>query len=96
MRSGLQKEVLNLYRRALRMARSKPPSSRPKFLLYVQYNFHINATSISPRNVSAVEHLIRKGTRQIEMYEDPSVKDCWVSKEMLEWKESRRMPPSSS
>ncbi|TFK24966.1 hypothetical protein FA15DRAFT_640420 [Coprinopsis marcescibilis] len=89
MKSGLQKEVLALYKRALRMVRAKPATSQPKFLLHVQYNFHKNAESISPRNVSAIEHLIRKGTRQIEMFEDPAVKDCWVSREMFDWKASR-------
>ncbi|KAG7445783.1 uncharacterized protein BT62DRAFT_179761 [Guyanagaster necrorhizus] len=86
-RSGLQREVLSLYRRALRMVRTKPPSTRAKFLLFVRYSFHRNATTISPRQVSVIEHLMRQGRKQIEMYEDPSVKDCWVSKEMKEWNE---------
>ncbi|KAG6837629.1 hypothetical protein H0H93_006150 [Arthromyces matolae] len=84
-KSGLQKEVLALYRRALRMVNSKPESTRPKFLLFVRYSFHTNASSISPRNVSAIEHVLRKGVRQIEMYESAAVKDCWVSDEMLAW-----------
>ncbi|KAG6831941.1 hypothetical protein H0H92_006542 [Tricholoma furcatifolium] len=87
-RSGLQKEVLALYRRALRMVRTKPDNTRPKFLLFVRYTFHTNASSVSSRNVSAVEHLLRKGTRQLEMYENPTVKDCWVSNEMLEWEKA--------
>ncbi|KAK0464314.1 uncharacterized protein EV420DRAFT_1036615 [Desarmillaria tabescens] len=88
-RSGFQREVLSLYRRALRMVQTKPPSTRAKFLLFVRYNFHQNATNVSPRQVSVIEHLMRQGRKQIEMYEDPSVKDCWVSKEMREWNEQR-------
>ncbi|EGN92144.1 hypothetical protein SERLA73DRAFT_117784 [Serpula lacrymans var. lacrymans S7.3] len=84
-KSGLQREVLSLYRRALRMVRTKPPATQPKFRLFVQHNFRILASSISPRDVEAIEHLLRRGRRQIEMYEDHAVKDCWVSQEMRDW-----------
>ncbi|GLB38319.1 putative complex I LYR family protein [Lyophyllum shimeji] len=87
-KSGLQREVLALYRRALTMVRSKPPETRPKFLLFVRYTFHTNASKVPPRNVSAIEHLLRKGKRQIEMYEDAAVKDCWVSGDMLAWEKA--------
>ncbi|KAJ3509998.1 hypothetical protein NLJ89_g4919 [Agrocybe chaxingu] len=85
IKSGLQKDVLKLYRRALRMVRSKPAPVRAKFQLFVRYTFHDNATKVSPRNVSFIEHLLRKGTRQVEAYEDPGVKDCWVSEDMMAW-----------
>ncbi|KAJ3894290.1 hypothetical protein GG344DRAFT_41292 [Lentinula edodes] len=84
-RSGLQKDVLSIYRRALRMVKTKPPSTQNKFSLYIRYTFRSNASSVSPRDVSAIEHLMRKGKRQLEMYEHPSVKDCWVSEEMRNW-----------
>ncbi|KAF9475658.1 hypothetical protein BDN70DRAFT_840629 [Pholiota conissans] len=89
-RSGLQKDVLKLYRRALRMVTSKPDSVRPKFSLFVRYTFHQNATIVSPRNVSYIEHLLRKGARQVEQYEDPGVKDCFVSHQMVEWDARRQ------
>ncbi|KAI0345777.1 hypothetical protein BDW22DRAFT_1389674 [Trametopsis cervina] len=88
--SGLQKDVLALYRRALRMAYSKPPAARPKFSLFVRYTFKTQSTAISTRDVSAIEHLLRKGKRQIEMYEDPKVRDCWVSQEMRDWEGRQR------
>ncbi|THU87046.1 hypothetical protein K435DRAFT_356690 [Dendrothele bispora CBS 962.96] len=62
-KSGLQKEVLNLYRRALRMVKTKPASKQHKFSLFVRYTFRTNASSVSPRNVSTIEHLLRKGKR---------------------------------
>jgi succinate dehydrogenase assembly factor 1 len=71
------------------MVRSKPENTRHKFHLYVQYTFHQNAERISPRNVSAIEHLLRTGRRQVEMYEDPAVKDCWVSADMIAWKKEK-------
>ncbi|KAF8158156.1 hypothetical protein B0H34DRAFT_443326 [Crassisporium funariophilum] len=88
-RSGLQNDVLNLYRRALRMVNTKPVAARPSFLLFVRYTFHENS-QVSPRNVSFIEHLLRKGVRQVELYEDPGVKDCRVSQNMVDWDKSRK------
>ncbi|KAI0699092.1 hypothetical protein BC835DRAFT_1268241 [Cytidiella melzeri] len=88
--SGLQKEVLALYRRALRMTRAKPPVAQVKFSLFVRYTFKTQSAAISSRDVSAIEHLLRKGKRQVEMYEDPNVKDCWVSQDMHNWEVSNR------
>ncbi|KLO04765.1 hypothetical protein SCHPADRAFT_840230 [Schizopora paradoxa] len=84
-KSGLQREVLALYRRALRIASKKPAVSQDKFRTFFRYNFHVNAQSISPRNINAIEHLLRKGRRQLEQLEDPAVTDCWVGNEMKEW-----------
>jgi len=99
-RSGLQSEVLSLYRRydtrlypvhisvvlrALRMVHSKPKHVQPKFRLFIRYTFHMNAANVSPRNITYIEHLLRMGRRQIESYEDPAVRDCWVSEEMVAW-----------
>jgi len=72
------------------MVRSKPLSVRPKFLLFVRYNFKTQSSSVSPRNVAAVEHLLRRGRRQVEMYEDGKVRDCFVSAAMLQWEEQDR------
>ncbi|KAG1822982.1 uncharacterized protein BJ212DRAFT_1263387 [Suillus subaureus] len=89
-KSGLQKEVLALYRRALRMVRTKPASTQPKFHLFVRYNFHTQASSVSPRDVTVIEHLLRRGRRQLEMYEQPSVRDCQISQVMSDWEQSQR------
>jgi len=91
--SGLQREVLALYRRALRMVRTKPPETRDKFRLYVKYQFKTQAANIRPRDLTTIEYLLRKGGRQLETYESPAVKDCWVSQEMREWgaKDIRRL-----
>ncbi|KAF8599459.1 hypothetical protein BDV93DRAFT_449305 [Ceratobasidium sp. AG-I] len=82
--SGLQKEVLALYRRALRMVNSKPPLTRPNFNILVQYEFRVRG-AVSPRNVNAVEYLMRQGRKKLEMMEDRGVKDCWVGGEMRTW-----------
>ncbi|EPQ54444.1 hypothetical protein GLOTRDRAFT_76958 [Gloeophyllum trabeum ATCC 11539] len=88
--SGLQRDVLALYRRALRMVRTKPPVVQPKFRLFVRYTFHAQARAVSPRNISAIEHLLRRGRNQLEMYEQSQVRDCWVSKQMRDWEEREK------
>lgn len=69
------------------MVLSKPLATRPKFRLFVRYTFKSQASAISPRDVSAIEHLLRKGRRQLETYEDSKVRDIWVSNEMREWEQ---------
>lgn len=114
--SGLQKDVLNLYKRcarlslkcpfllcprftksdksyvasALRIPRTKPVETRAKFDVLIRYTFRTQAASVSPRQISAIEHLLRKGKRQLEIYEAPLVKDCYVSREMKEWNRAFR------
>ncbi|KAH7336766.1 hypothetical protein B0J17DRAFT_718688 [Rhizoctonia solani] len=82
--SGLQKEVLGLYRRALRMARSKPAESRENFNILVQYEFRVRG-AVNARDVGTIEYLIRRGKKRLDMLEDVGVKECWVSGEMREW-----------
>lgn len=72
------------------MVFTKPPSTQPKFLLFIRFTFRSQASSISARDVAAVEHLLRKGSRQLEGLEEKGVKDCWVSKEMEEWGRRQR------
>lgn len=69
------------------MVRAKPAETRPKFALFVRYTFHRNAALVSPRNFSFIEHQLRQGRKQLEMYENPSIKDCFVSTDMLKWAE---------
>ncbi|CAE6413025.1 unnamed protein product [Rhizoctonia solani] len=67
--SGLQKEVLGLYRRALRMARSKPAHSRENFNILVQYEFRVRG-AVSGRDVGTIEYLVRHGKKRLDMLED--------------------------
>lgn len=71
------------------MVGTKPPTTRPKFHLFVRYTFRKQAEAISPRDVSAVEYLLRHGRRQLETYEDPQVRDVRVSKDMRAWELDR-------
>ncbi|KAH8114539.1 hypothetical protein DFH11DRAFT_1595083 [Phellopilus nigrolimitatus] len=84
-KSGLQKEVLSLYRRALRLIPTKPVHTQPKFSAFIRYTFHHNAHAVKPRDITAIEHLLRVGRRQVEQLENSAVKDCSVSNNMQDW-----------
>ncbi|KAH6619538.1 complex 1 protein-domain-containing protein [Chaetomium sp. MPI-SDFR-AT-0129] len=72
--SGLQKEVLSLYRQCLRECRKKPSTRRDHFQVFARQEFEKNV-KIDKRDFSAIEFLLRKGRRQLEIYSSPGVKD---------------------
>jgi len=74
------------------MVRTKPPSAQEKFLLFTRYHFRERGgpARVSPRNITAVEYLVRQGLKQVEMFENPATKDCRVSEEMRKWEEGWR------
>lgn len=71
--SGLQKDVLSLYRACLRATRTKPAENRPKFASYARAEFEKNA-HLSKKDFGTVEFLLRKGKRQLEVFAEPGVK----------------------
>ncbi|KXJ95550.1 complex 1 protein-domain-containing protein [Microdochium bolleyi] len=72
--SGLQKEVLALYRHCLRASRQKPAATQPHFKAYARAEFD-KSISISKKDFAAVEFLVRKGRRQLELYSQPNIRD---------------------
>ncbi|KAK4034812.1 complex 1 protein-domain-containing protein [Parachaetomium inaequale] len=72
--SGLQKEVLALYRQCIRECRKKPEASRKRFQVFARNEFEKNI-AIDKRDFGAIEFLLRKGRRQLDMYSSPGVKD---------------------
>ncbi|KAF5722143.1 hypothetical protein FMUND_3163 [Fusarium mundagurra] len=63
--SGLQKEVLALYRNCLRESRKKPQATRSHFESFARHEFSRNL-AIDKRDFAAIEFLLRKGRRQLE------------------------------
>ncbi|KAJ5157547.1 uncharacterized protein N7482_008647 [Penicillium canariense] len=80
--SGLQREVLSLYRQCLREVRKKPLESQSNFKNYArpadpsrrsaEFQKH---RSVNKKDFSAVEYLLRKGHRQLEMYASPGIRN---------------------
>ncbi|KMT05086.1 hypothetical protein BVRB_7g172400 [Beta vulgaris subsp. vulgaris] len=64
--SGLQKQVLNLYRGFLRAARSKSPEDRRQVELIVSEEFHRNSKLIDRKNFIYIEYLLRRGKKQLD------------------------------
>ncbi|KAM0332108.1 hypothetical protein ACHAQA_002380 [Verticillium albo-atrum] len=72
--SGLQREVLSLYRQCLRGIRSKPENTKPHFQSYARAEFQKHL-GLDKRDFAAIEFLLRKGHRQVELYSSPGIKD---------------------
>ncbi|WIA12519.1 hypothetical protein OEZ85_012552 [Tetradesmus obliquus] len=63
--SGLQKQVLSLYRSVLRAARQHP-SSRADVTAYARHSIEQHRQLSRTREVLRIEHLLRKGAKQLE------------------------------
>jgi len=72
--SGLQKEVLALYRKCLREIRKKPEAVQGNFRTYARNEFQKNIT-LDKKDFAAIEYLLRKGQRQLEIYSSSGIKN---------------------
>ncbi|ODV81692.1 uncharacterized protein CANTADRAFT_45878 [Suhomyces tanzawaensis NRRL Y-17324] len=72
--SGLQREVLKLYRACIRSVHTKPVENRAHWRKYVRDEFTKNR-NIPKKLFSVIEHLIRVGHRRFELYLSPHIKD---------------------
>lgn len=70
--SGLQRDVLSLYRKCLRAARTKPAEKRHNFYAFARHEFEKNI-NMDKKDFSTIEFMLRKGTRQLEIYEAPNI-----------------------
>ncbi|ORX69565.1 hypothetical protein DL89DRAFT_267752 [Linderina pennispora] len=73
--SGLQKDVLRLYRDCLRAVRTKPEEAQPRFYAFTRREFEKNIGSMKRTDVKAIEYLMRIGRRRLEQYRNPNVRD---------------------
>ena len=71
--SGIQKQVLVLYRGFLRTARLKAPEERRRIESVVSAEFHDNARSVDRRNFVHIEYLLRRGKKQLEQLKNPDI-----------------------
>ncbi len=75
IRSGLQKEVLKLYRLFLEVCRDKPESTKK----IVQHTFRENASNLDSTNIQAIEYLIRRGRNQLRILRNSDGITKWDS-----------------
>lgn len=90
--SGLQKDVLNLYRSMLRAAREKNSSTYSA----VRAQFRASACSVRRRDFGKVEHMIRKGQKDLKLLQMPSFKGLQVVESTAtDFVSSKKVPPPS-
>ncbi|BGP20203.1 hypothetical protein JCM10213v2_008339 [Rhodosporidiobolus nylandii] len=85
--TGLQRQVFSLYKRSLQMVASKPLESRPAWFAFVAQQFRAPGLGggLKRKDVHAIEHLLRKGEKQLETYGSPTVKSVGVPEEAWQW-----------
>ncbi|QLQ78413.1 hypothetical protein HG537_0A06600 [Torulaspora globosa] len=72
--SGLQKEVLHLYRACLRVAHTKPRANQAHFVQYTRQEFG-KYKDLPKKDFTTIEHLLRVGRKRMESYSRPELKD---------------------
>ncbi|ESQ52656.1 hypothetical protein EUTSA_v10017481mg [Eutrema salsugineum] len=71
--SGMQKQVLSLYRGFLRAARSKTTEDRRRIEMIVSTEFHKNSKEVDRKNFQYIEYLLRLGTKQLDQLKNPDM-----------------------
>ncbi|MED6120554.1 hypothetical protein PIB30_021875 [Stylosanthes scabra] len=69
--SGMQKQVLSLYRGFLRAARSKSDEDRHRIESIVSDEFRRNSTEVDRKNFQYIEYLLRRGKKQLDQLKSP-------------------------
>lgn len=64
--SGIQKQVLSLYRCFLRTTRSKPPENRAHMEAVISGEFRKNSKLIDRKDFLHIEYLLRRGKKQLD------------------------------
>ncbi|EDO17305.1 hypothetical protein Kpol_1062p13 [Vanderwaltozyma polyspora DSM 70294] len=72
--SGLQREVVHLYRSCIRMAHTKPIENRPHFIKYIHSEFG-KYKDIPRKDFTTIEHLLRIGSKKLQEFSKNEVKD---------------------
>ncbi|KAL8482384.1 hypothetical protein ACS0TY_028525 [Phlomoides rotata] len=69
--SGMQKQVLALYRGFLRAARTKTPHERSRIEAIVSEEFRRNSSQVDRKNFLYIEYLLRRGKKQLDQLKSP-------------------------
>ncbi|XP_061351109.1 succinate dehydrogenase assembly factor 1, mitochondrial-like [Gastrolobium bilobum] len=69
--SGMQKQVLSLYRGFLRVARSKSDDERRNIESIVSQEFRRNSVEVDRKNFLYMEYLLRRGNKQLDQLRNP-------------------------
>ncbi len=64
--SGVQKQVLNLYREALRRGAAFREPSRAAALAFIRAEFRVGCRSVDRLDFQRIEHLLRAGKKKLD------------------------------
>ncbi|XP_026656496.1 succinate dehydrogenase assembly factor 1A, mitochondrial isoform X2 [Phoenix dactylifera] len=78
--SGMQKQVLGLYRSFLRVARLKTPEERCRIESKISDEFRHNAKNVDRKNFLYIEYLLRRGKKQLEQLKSPDTVGLYAFK----------------
>jgi len=73
--TGLQREVLGLYRTVLRASKVKEAAGHPGIVASAREQFRREAESVGKRNYQKIEYMMRRGQKHVKMLSDPQVKN---------------------
>ncbi|SCV68170.1 BQ2448_291 [Microbotryum intermedium] len=82
--TGLQRQVLHTYKRALEMIRTKPLHTRPMWFAFVSHQFRSPSLGggLCKKDVGAIEYYLRRADKMLDAYEQPSTTSVGVTDEM--------------
>ena len=72
--SGLQRDVLQLYGKCIRMVKTKPTDTHEHWRNFIHEEF-AKYQHLPKKQFNTIEYLIRNGHRKLEMYLNPQLKD---------------------
>ena len=75
--SGLQKQVISLYRNCIRSSYNKPRENRQHFIDYSRAQF-LKYQNLPRKEFVTIEHLLRVGHKKLETLKSEKVKDISV------------------
>lgn len=71
-KSGLQKDVIHLYRACLRAVRTKPADTQDNWYAYVRNSFDEHM-KVKKKDFATIEYHLRIGNRKLEQYAQPGI-----------------------
>ncbi|EMG48364.1 SDH6 Succinate dehydrogenase assembly factor 1 [Candida maltosa Xu316] len=72
--SGLQKDVIHLYRQCIRTVKTKPRDTQPHWKNFIHEEFN-KYKKLPKKEFNTIEYLLRTGHKKLEMYSNPQLKD---------------------
>ena len=72
-RSGLQRQVLAVYRDCLVASRKLPAASQAAAVAFIRLEFRNGAATVDKLDIQRIEHLIRQAQKKVTSYTSPGV-----------------------